>query len=103
MNKKQSIRSKFRNDVLTRDKFCCRCCGKRGYDRQGTPELNKVPLDAHHIIERTNDNYVIQNGISVCDECHLKAEQFHITNGKKWIDNFHPNDLFKLINSNWKI
>ena len=104
MTKKQ-IRNHFRKTVLTRDRYCCQCCGKHGYDRQDPPKEigDKVPLDAHHIQERTSDNYVIENGITVCDECHLKAEQFHITNGEKWIDGFHPNDLYKKIKSNWKI
>ena len=102
MSKKQ-IRTNFRNEVLKRDGYKCRCCGLAGYDRQETPIEDKVPLDAHHILERTQDNYVKENGIAVCDQCHLKAEKYHITNGKEWEIGFHPNDLFELIKSDWRI
>ena len=68
-----------------------------GYDRQKSPELNKVPLDAHHIIEKTHDNYISENGIAVCSDCHLKCEKFHITNHQEWEPGFHPDDLFKMI------
>jgi 5-methylcytosine-specific restriction endonuclease McrA len=77
MKTKKQIRAEFRVAVLARDNLCCRCCGKPGYDRQGEPQEGRVPLDAHHIIPRDlmpNGGYVAQNGISVCDECHLKAE-----------------------------
>ena len=108
MNKKQ-VRKTFRKKVFERDKYHCRTCGKPGQDRQN-PELHKkfhnkpqTELDAHHIQDRTDDNYVRDNGISVCEECHLKAEKFHITHGKEWEPGFHPNDLYRLIGSNWRI
>ena len=41
--------------------------------------------------------YVPENGISLCEQCHLKAEQFHMTGGKSWSKGFHPADLYKLI------
>jgi predicted restriction endonuclease len=100
---KKEVRRKFRQGVLKRDNYKCRCCGKLGYDRQAAPESLKVPLDAHHIEERTSENYVLENGISVCDDCHWKAEQFHISSGVSWVSNFHPNDLYKLIGSSWRI
>ena len=93
MNKKQ-IRADFRAAVFARDHFQCRCCGRPGYDRQGEPQEGRVPLDAHHIIPRDlmpKGGYVAQNGISVCDECHIKAE----TGGP----GFEPEDLFALIGS----
>lgn len=40
-------------------------------------ESQLVVLDAHHVTPREdmpNGGYVKQNGISVCDECHQKAE-----------------------------
>jgi hypothetical protein len=101
MNKK-AVRATFRNEVFKRDKYKCKCCGKDGYDRQGTPVENKIPLDAHHIQDRhgiENGGYTKFNGISVCDECHLKAEKYHITEGKEWEEGFHPDDLYKLIDS----
>ena len=66
--------------------------------------VNDQFLDAHHITDRTempNGGYVKENGISLCKEkCHLLAEEYHISGNTKWIDNFHPDDLYKLINSN---
>lgn len=104
MNEKKAIRAKFRHDVFVRDKYCCRCCGKQGYDRQGTPESNKVPLDAHHICDRhiiENGGYVKENGISVCDTCHLQAEAYWQTGTA--LEGFLPDDLYKLIGSSERI
>lgn len=101
LNKKQ-IRSQFRNEVFKRDKYSCRKCGLKA-----TKETAEDILDAHHIINRTelpNGGYVKENGISLCkDNCHLKAEKFHITEGKEWEEGFHPNDLFNLIGSSESI
>ncbi len=105
---KQAIRTKFRNDVFARDKYCCICCNKPGKDRQGgdgwkkfhREEFSLVPLDAHHIISRKempNGGYVKENGISVCDECHIKAEAYW---SKQPVQNgFMPDELFKKIGS----
>jgi hypothetical protein len=57
-------------------------------------------LDAHHITDRNllpNGGYVKENGISLCQECHLKAEQFHST-GISY-PGYAPEDLYKKINS----
>ncbi len=92
---KKKIRESFRNEVFKRDKYKCVICGSSGN------------LDAHHIINRNeivSGGYVKENGITLCEEvCHIKAEQFHITKGESWVDRFHPNDLFKLINSRYDI
>ncbi len=94
LNKKQ-IREKFRSDIFKRDKNICKVCNKKHSDI----EL----LDAHHITDRSqmpNGGYVKENGISVCkDECHMKCEKFHISDGLEWSDGLHPDDLYKLINS----
>ncbi len=99
---------KKRLQIFERDGWKCRVCGKPGKCRQtgefsGDKTIERVNLDAHHIQERTKDNYLPENGISVCEECHLKAEQWHISKGISWIEGFHPNDLYKLINSSWRI
>ena len=89
MNKK-AIRSEFRNTVFKRDgNKCCFCDIKEN-------------LDAHHITDRNempNGGYVKENGISLCETHHLMAEKFHITQGKEWESNFHPDDLYKRIKS----
>lgn len=92
MNKKK-IRSIFRNEVFKRDNYTCKGCNRK---------FAAIDLDAHHIIDRNempNGGYVKENGISLCRACHLKAEKYHITNGKEWEEDFHPNDLFDKINS----
>lgn len=94
MGKKQ-IRENFRNSVFERDGHKCRICNR-----------SDVKLDAHHIIDRhemPNGGYVKENGITLCDTengCHMKAELYHISEHKEWVDGFHPSDLFKLIGSN---
>lgn len=103
-SKKKLLRSQFRKNVFDRDKYKCRCCGKIGYDRQETPIENKVPLDAHHITNREkmpNGGYVKQNGISVCDDCHIKAESFWSTGES--VEGFSPEDLYNLIGSSLEI
>lgn len=58
-------RDKFREGVFERDGHKCVIC--------------QAPAqDAHHIIERrlfSDGGYYIDNGASVCGDCHIKAEQ----------------------------
>src|SRR5208283_2466733 len=93
MNKIQR-RNLFREGVFKRDNRKCKICGKRG------------DLDAHHITDRKempNGGYVLSNGISLCPDCHWKAEQYHITNGNWCEDGFHPNDLYGIIGLSYDI
>lgn len=79
---------------MNRDKHKCRVCGKTG------------ELDAHHITDRSKmplGGYVKENGIALCPECHLYAEEFHITNGGRPVPGFLPDDLYKLIGSNYDL
>lgn len=95
MKKKQIVREKFRNDVFSRDKNKCLKCG-----------AENVELDAHHITDRNempNGGYVKENGISLCDECHIKAEVWHSSGKQDYEDGYHPNDLYMLINSNYDL
>lgn len=91
MNKKE-IRNKFRNDVFERDNHKCLFC-------------DEDAKNAHHITDRNempNGGYVKENGISVCERHHLYCERFHITEGKEWVDGFHPDDLYKIIGSSYE-
>lgn len=95
MSNKKLIRKYFRDDCYKRDKFRCAMCKIR-------PLLKDVEkeLDAHHITSRDsmpNGGYVLQNGISLCSNCHLKAEEFHST-GIAHLG-YAPDDLYKVINS----
>ena len=93
MKTKEKIRNKFKNDVFERDNHKCLFCGKDA-------------VDAHHIIDRNempNGGYVKENGISVCEEHHLKCEKYHMSDGKQWDIGFHLNDLYEKIKSSYVI
>jgi hypothetical protein len=57
-------RDEFRHQVFERDKHLCVVCKSHA-------------KDAHHILERRlfpDSGYYIDNGASVCDNCHKKSE-----------------------------
>lgn len=92
MKKKQKVRENFRNEVFSRDNNKCKVCGSGG------------KLDAHHITDRNemeNGGYVKENGISLCEECHKKAEVWHSSGKTEFIDGYHPEQLYKMINSSY--
>lgn len=94
MNTKKEIRRNFRESVFARDDNKCVLCEET------------ENLDAHHITDRTempNGGYVLENGISLCTECHKKAEHWHQTDGEYFILGITPFDLYKKINSNYGI
>jgi len=95
---KAKIRDKFKQDVFKRDNYACKYCTIY----YGPDDANEF-LDAHHITDRNempNGGYVKENGISLCkDDCHTKAEMFHITEGAEWEPGMHPDDLYKIIGS----
>lgn len=96
MKKKQLIRLRFRLGVFERDKFTCKTC-----DTPGTEET----LDAHHITDRNempNGGYILENGITLCEDCHKKAEVFHSSRKTEWEEGYHPDDLYKLIDSSYE-
>lgn len=65
MEPKLLTRDEFRTAVFARDKNKCVAC-------------NNPAVDAHHVIDRSlweTGGYYIDNGVSLCAECHLKAEQ----------------------------
>lgn len=57
---------KWGKAVYKRDGKKCRLCG------------SKKKINAHHIIEAQHDNsliYVISNGITLCEKCHIKIHK----------------------------
>ena len=112
MSNKKLIRKQFRETVFNRDGYRCRKCGMAGKDRQGGDGWKKfhkqmpaIDLDSHHIQDRTlfeNQGYTEKNGISVCETCHLKAEEYHQTGGKTVEPGFHPDELYELIGSSYE-
>lgn len=101
MANKKDIRKNFRDAVYKRDKYACKNC-----THYYGPEKAEEFLDAHHITDRSlmpNGGYVKENGISLCKEdCHMKAELFHITDGIDWEPGMHPDDLYKIIGSSYE-
>ena len=91
--KSKRLRISFRESVFKRDGHKCVYCNIT------------EDLDAHHITDRhemPNDGYTIWNGITVCSEHHIMAEQFHISGGETWEPGFHPNDLYVKIGSSYE-
>ncbi len=94
-NKKKLIREAFRNACFKRDGYKCAMCPFKSSKDKAEQEL-----DAHHITDRNllpNGGYVSQNGISLCEPCHIKAEIFHSTGTAH--PGYSVEDLYKKINS----
>ena len=90
--KKKQIREAFRFAVFKRDKYQCVFCDC------------KVDLDAHHITDRNempNGGYVAANGITLCPEHHLAAENYH--QGLPTAPEFHPTQLYLKIGSSLEL
>lgn len=89
---KKLIREKFRIAVFKRDGYkCCFC------------KNDKEILDAHHIQNREAmpaGGYVAANGISLCPDCHIKAEKFYETGIA--FEGFSPEELYKRIRSSYE-
>jgi hypothetical protein len=67
--KKLITRDEFRESVFARDQYKCVYCGKKA-------------VDAHHILDRSlfaDGGYYIDNGASLCEDCHIEAEKCFIT------------------------
>ena len=90
---KKAVRDNFRKVCNCRDNWRCAKC-----------KTETRGIEVHHITDRhcfKNGGYVKENGITLCDECHLLAEKYHQTNGNEWNEGFHPNDLYEIIKSNY--
>ena len=93
---KKDIRINFRKVCLDRDKDTCKMCGLKASNREEALNI----FDVHHICDRSlmiAGGYVLQNGITLCHSCHIKAEQFHST-GKSFTG-YSPEELYIKINS----
>lgn len=89
---KKKLRAAFRDAVFDRDGYRCVVCGE-----------GSSKLDAHHITDRNempNGGFCPANGILLCEECHQKAEVFHIS-GEASVG-FAPDDLYVKIGSSHK-
>ncbi len=100
MTKKQLIRETFRLKVFKRARFRCQGPGCIASSKA----YNDDELDAHHITDRTlmpNGGYVVENGIALCNTCHLKAEQYHVTGIAH--QGYEPETLYKIIGSSYDL
>lgn len=92
---KKQVRQKFRAAVFAREAVACRGCGFAS-----APDRAEDELDAHHITDRNempNGGYVAENGVSLCADCHARAEAFH--RGESVPPGFLPAELYRLIGS----
>jgi len=105
---KKRVRREFRRSVFERADYRCEYCGTIGSDRQRESgsqlpirDCYQIPnLDAHHITPREdmpNGGYVAKNGISLCDDCHIKAEE--ALKDPESFPQYQPDHLYLLINS----
>lgn len=95
---KKLIRKNFRDACYQRDKFCCAMCGAK--PNKGSSFTIESFLDAHHITnpkEIVNGGYVLENGITLCESDHQKAEEFHSTGIAH--PGYSPEDLYNKIGS----
>lgn len=94
-NSKKLVREQFRNAVFKRDKYTCVKCGFKS-----SVEKCRENLDAHHIQDRNlldHGGYIEENGISLCKNCHEKAEAFHSTGIA--VPGYSVEELFQAIGS----
>ena len=74
MKKNKETTKKRRTKIFKRDDYTCQECGKIG---------NK--LNAHHIKEIVNYPELIlkiNNGVTLCEECHKKTESYLNNQGR---------------------
>ena len=87
-------RKQFNEDCLERDGHKCVFCDVT------------EDLDVHHITDRhemPNGGYVTSNGITLCKQHHMMAEEYHMSNGEKCTDGMFPIDLYVKIGSTYEI
>jgi 5-methylcytosine-specific restriction endonuclease McrA len=91
MSNKKLVRKNFRDSVFKRDNYKCVTCGCKSDN-----------MDAHHITNRNfmpNGGYVKENGVSLCPECHLKAEKYQ----DEPLVGFSAEELYRAIKSNYEL
>jgi len=95
-NKKKEIRRNFRKVCLIRDQLRCVMCGLQASSFEEAENI----FDVHHITnpkEIINGGYVLENGITLCFNDHIKAEIFHSTGTP--VIGYSVEDLYEKINS----
>ena len=92
---KKVLRARFNEACLERDGHQCRACKANG-------RVTRDSLAVHHIVDRhemPNGGYVPENGISLCEPCHRKAEVWHESGKARSVPGMSPDDLYAMIGS----
>lgn len=95
LSERTSIKyNNWRDDVYKKDWYTCQCCGKSN-------GINKQAHHLHNFSDNEDLRYDINNGITMCEECHYTTNpgSFHNTYGT--INNT-PEQLEEYINSKRK-
>lgn len=90
----KEARKEFREKVFKRDDNSCVMCDCHESD----------DIAAHHIINRNHipyGGYVPNNGITLCSDCHLRAEDTYFGRSQYYDQDYTPDKLFMAIGSNW--
>jgi 5-methylcytosine-specific restriction endonuclease McrA len=96
----KKLRKEFREAVFARDCGCVMC----GDDNEYDPE--NIQYDAHHIMNRKEmpaDGYAVENGIMLCPECHIIAEDTYFGRKANYNVAYLPNSLYTYIHSSYSI
>lgn len=96
--------AQYRNwadDVRERDEHTCQCCGRHADD---LPDGDYI--HAHHIKHATYHpalKFDIDNGISLCEECHGKLHNKIAGGTRKKCDKVHVERLMNLRDYFWEV
>jgi hypothetical protein len=84
----------WRDNVYSKDWYTCQCCGK-------SHGINKQAHHLHNFSDNEELRYDVDNGITLCDECHYPtfSGSFHNTYGTQ---NNTPQQLEEYINNKRK-
>ena len=90
MARNNTYYKEWKNKIFERDNYTCRRCGKRGGN-----------LNAHHLYnfsEHPDLRYDVNNGITLCEECHLinYPNSFHSIYGER---HNTPEQIYEFINN----
>lgn len=91
MARNNTYYKEWKRKIFERDNYTCQCCGIRGGN-----------LNAHHLYnfsEYKDLRYDINNGITLCEKCHLinYPGSFHAIYGER---NNTPEQIYEFINNN---
>lgn len=75
-----------------RSKGCCEFCGAINYQPHPKTGSSVVLTVAH--LDHNKDNNRFWNLAALCQKCHLKYDQSHHVNNRRWGRNWKENQTF---------